>query len=78
MLLAEVVTIFGPKVVKIFAQHNNEKICKLCKAIFSAHYNNFQPNFGILLLCEKLLSKPKGCRLIIKTARVDCVYEIFT
>ncbi len=31
---------------------NTEKICKLCKAIFSAHYNIFQPNFGILLLLK--------------------------
>ncbi len=30
----------------------NEKICKLCKAIFSAHYNIFQPKFGILLLLK--------------------------
>ncbi len=30
--------------------HNNNKICKLFKAIFSTHYNIFQPNFGILLI----------------------------
>ena len=50
---AEIVTIFEPKVVTIFrTQHNNEKICKFCTAIFSTHYNIFQPNFGILLLLK--------------------------
>ncbi len=42
------------KMVAISARNTifNEKICKLCKAIFSAHYNIFQPKFGILLLLK--------------------------
>ena len=45
VLRTEIATIF-----KAESGSNNEKICKLCKAIFSTHYNIFQPNFGILLL----------------------------
>ncbi len=51
VLCAEIVAIFEPKVVAISARntYNNEKICKLCEAIFSTLYNIFQPNVGILL-----------------------------
>jgi hypothetical protein len=35
-----------------------DKICKLCKAIFSAFYNISQPNFAILLILVFALS---GC-----------------
>ncbi len=50
---AEIATIFKAESGSNFrAYHNNEKICKLCKAIFSTHYNIFQPNFGILLLLK--------------------------
>ena len=50
VLRAGIVTIFEPKVVTISVGQNEScnKICKICKAIFSAHYNIFQPNFGIL------------------------------
>jgi hypothetical protein len=42
------------------------KICKLCKAIFSAFYNISQPNFAILLIlvrsfrssCDDLFASP--------------------
>ena len=48
-LCVEIVTIFEPKVVAISARTRIIwKICKLCKAIFSTHYNIFHPNFGIL------------------------------
>ena len=39
-----------PKVVAISAR--NTIMRKFCKAIFSAHYNIFQPNFGISLLLK--------------------------
>ena len=43
VLRAQIVTIFEPKVVTISARNtiSNEKICKLCKAIFSTQYNIF-------------------------------------
>ena len=37
---------------KLATSYTNEKICKLCRAIFSTHYNIFQPNFRILLLLK--------------------------
>jgi hypothetical protein len=40
VLCAEIVTIFGSKMVTISARNTNiYKICKLCKAIFSVFYN---------------------------------------
>ena len=51
VLHAEIATIFKAESdSNLRTLHNNEKICKLCKVIFSAHYNIFQPNFGIFLL----------------------------
>ncbi len=42
---------FSLKMIAISVRNTiTEKICKLYKAIFSTHYNIFQPNFGILLL----------------------------
>ena len=43
-----------PKVV-IFAARNTNiyKICQLRRAIFSSFYNNFQPNFAILLILRR-------------------------
>ena len=53
VLRAQIATIFKAESGNnLRTLHNNEKICKLCKAIFSAHYNIFQPNFGILLLLK--------------------------
>ena len=51
-LRAEIVTIFGSKMVTISARKytNIYKICKLRKAIFSVFYNISQPNFEILLI----------------------------
>jgi hypothetical protein len=50
-MLAEIATIFGPNVVANSARNTKVyKICKLCKAIFSAFYNISQPNFAILLV----------------------------
>jgi hypothetical protein len=51
VLLAEIVTIFEPKMVTISARNTNlYKICKLRKTIFSKLYNISQPNFVILLI----------------------------
>jgi hypothetical protein len=50
MLRANIVKIAFKNCSNFHTQHNNEKICKLFKAIFSAHYNIFKPNFRILLL----------------------------
>jgi hypothetical protein len=51
VLRAEIVTIFEPKMVTIFARNTKlYKICKLCKALFSKLYNISQPNFAILLI----------------------------
>ena len=44
---------FGSKMVTIFEQHNNEKICKLC-IISSTHYNIFQLTFGIFKSFKKI------------------------
>ena len=52
VLRAEIGTIKAESSSNFRTLHNNEKICKLCKAIFSTHYNIFQPNFGILLLLK--------------------------
>ncbi len=53
VLRAQIATIFKAESGRnLCTLHNNEKICKLCKAIFSAHYNIFQSNFGILLLLK--------------------------
>ena len=42
VLRVEIVTIFEPKVVTISARSTIiQKICKLCKTIFSTHYNIF-------------------------------------
>ncbi len=65
LLRAEIATIFEPKVVTISARNTiMREICKLCKAIFSADYNFFQPNFGILLLL-------KGCFRELRFFRLD-------
>jgi hypothetical protein len=51
VLRAEIATTFGPKMVAISAPNRKVyKICKFCKAIFSAFYNISQPNFAILLI----------------------------
>jgi hypothetical protein len=51
VLRAEIVTIFGSKMVTISARNTNLlKICKLRKAVFSVFYNISQPNFAILLI----------------------------
>jgi hypothetical protein len=51
VLRAEIPTTFGPKMVAISARNAKVyKICKLCKAIFSAFYNISQPNFAISLI----------------------------
>ena len=51
VLRAEIVTIFGSKMVTISARNTNIlKICKLRKAIFSVFYNISQPNFAILVI----------------------------
>ena len=48
---AEIATIFGPNVVALSACNTKvNKICKLCKTIFSAFYNISQPIFLIGLL----------------------------
>jgi hypothetical protein len=49
---AEIPTTFGPKIRSQFphAIQKNTKICKLCKAIFSAFYNISQSNFAISLI----------------------------
>ncbi len=50
VLRAGIVAISEPTVVTISARNTiMRKLCKLGKAIFSTHYNIFQPNFGILL-----------------------------
>jgi hypothetical protein len=55
VLRAEIATTFGPKMVAISARNTKVyKICKLCKAIFSAFYNILQPNFAILLIFSML------------------------
>jgi hypothetical protein len=53
LIRAEIVTIFGSKMVTISARRPNInilKICKLRKAIFSVFYIISQPNFAILLI----------------------------
>ena len=51
VLRAEIATIFDPNVVAISARNKKvDKICKFCKAIFSAFYNILQPNLAILLI----------------------------
>ncbi len=68
MLRTEIATTFGLKNGSNFRpQHNNEKICKLCKAIFSTHYNIFQPNFGILLLLKGSFREFGFCCLTVST-----------
>ena len=58
VLRAEIVTIFGSKMVTISARNINIlKICKLRKAIFSVFYNILQPNFAILLILISSLQK---------------------
>ena len=53
VLRVEIVTTFGSKNGSNFrTQHNNEKICKHCKAIFSVFYKISRPNFEILLLLK--------------------------
>ncbi len=53
VLSVEIATIFEPKLSgNSFRTSYNEKIGKLCKSIFSTHYNIFQQNFGILLLLK--------------------------
>ena len=55
MLRAESVTIFEPKVVRIFARNTiMRKFAKLCKAIFSTHYIFFNQILGILLLSNHM------------------------
>ena len=56
VLRAEIVIIFGSKMVTISARNTNIlKICKLRKAIFSVFYNISQPNVAILLNLSKVL-----------------------
>jgi hypothetical protein len=55
LMRAEIATTFGPKMVAISARNTKvHKICKLCKAIFSAFYNILQlcnfTHFSILFL----------------------------
>ncbi len=53
LLRVEIVAIFKPKIVIISASNTIIwKICKLCTAIFSTHYNIFQPNLGMLSLLK--------------------------
>ena len=59
VLRAEIVTIFGSKMVTISTRNINIlKICKLRKAIFSVFYNILQPNFAILLILISSLFIP--------------------
>jgi hypothetical protein len=57
VLRAEIAAAFGPNVVAISRARNTKvyKICKLCKAIFSAFYNISQPNFAINHFCTLFL-----------------------
>jgi hypothetical protein len=51
IIRAEIVTIFGSKMVTISARNTNMyKICKLRKAYIFRIYNISQPNFAILLI----------------------------
>ncbi len=48
VLRVEIATMQLPKVIAISARNTIWKICTLCKAIFSIHYNILQTNFGNL------------------------------
>ena len=55
VLRVEITTIFERKVVTISAR--NTIMQKICKAIFSTHYNIFQPNFEIVPLSKDSLQE---------------------
>ncbi len=55
VLRVEITTIFERKVVTISAR--NTIMQKICKAIFSTNYNNFQPNFEIVPLSKDSLQE---------------------
>jgi hypothetical protein len=81
VLWAEIATIFSPIVVGISTRNTKVyKICKLCKAIFSAFYNISQPNFAILLIlvlyalssCGDLFASP--CLVLKLVYNMNCLF----